>query len=131
MKPINLNTDNIRRWVEALESGEFEQGRGVLYDTETNRFCCLGVACELAHRDGIVTAHDCVSERDHHPYVRYYGEDECYAVLPLEVMNWLGFSHPSPSVELGGGAVVELTTLNDAHGYTFTQIAELIRSGCL
>lgn len=34
-----------RLWVEALRSGEYEQGRTWL--RENDRYCCLGVACEL------------------------------------------------------------------------------------
>ena len=32
-------------WLQALESGEYKQGRGFL--VVEDRFCCLGVACAL------------------------------------------------------------------------------------
>ena len=32
-------------WVAALRSGKYEQGRGVM--RKGDRFCCLGVACDL------------------------------------------------------------------------------------
>lgn len=35
------------RWVEALESGDYEQGNGQLRD-QAGRYCCLGVRCEVA-----------------------------------------------------------------------------------
>lgn len=37
------------KWVEALRSGEYEQGRGRLRVTDNagDSFCCLGVACEI------------------------------------------------------------------------------------
>lgn len=35
-----------RRWVEALESGKYEQGMGQLRNSN-NRYCCLGVACDV------------------------------------------------------------------------------------
>ena len=35
-----------KRWVKALRSGEYEQGRGQLR-TWDGRFCCLGVLCNL------------------------------------------------------------------------------------
>lgn len=34
------------KWVEALRSGDYEQGRDVLCDEE-NRYCCLGVLNEV------------------------------------------------------------------------------------
>lgn len=37
-------------WATALESGKYEQGQEVL--REGNSFCCLGVLCDLAAKDG-------------------------------------------------------------------------------
>lgn len=34
-------------WIEALESGEYKQGKGVLHDDETNTYCCLGVLATI------------------------------------------------------------------------------------
>lgn len=36
---------NVKKWIAALRSGEYEQTRGALNDE--NGFCCLGVACDL------------------------------------------------------------------------------------
>lgn len=36
------------KWVAALRSGEYTQGRGYLYHPLTNSFCCLGVLCAVA-----------------------------------------------------------------------------------
>lgn len=41
----------IEKWLEALESGEYKQGTGQLvenYGTKKARYCCLGVACQVA-----------------------------------------------------------------------------------
>ena len=40
MKELN----NIIKWVNALESGEYKQGKNALYTTRNNGYCCLGVA---------------------------------------------------------------------------------------
>ena len=37
-------------WVKALESGEYKQGHQLL--NKDNEFCCLGVLCDLAAKDG-------------------------------------------------------------------------------
>lgn len=53
------NTENMAKWAEALESGEYEQGRNHLAiigeDTESGKtfYCCLGVACEVAIKNGV------------------------------------------------------------------------------
>lgn len=36
------------RWVAALRSGDYAQGREVFLDSVTNQYCCLGVLCEVA-----------------------------------------------------------------------------------
>lgn len=44
-----LRVDFKKRWIKALNSGEYEQTRAQLadkYDGE-NSYCCMGVACEL------------------------------------------------------------------------------------
>jgi len=38
---------NQERWLKALESGDFKQGRGALYNRDSNTYCCLGVAAAL------------------------------------------------------------------------------------
>lgn len=37
---------NVRRWIEALRSGRYKQGRFSLRN-RNDEFCCLGVACDL------------------------------------------------------------------------------------
>lgn len=36
-----------RKWVNALESGKFKQGKGQLYKENPDRYCCLGVLCKV------------------------------------------------------------------------------------
>ena len=43
------NRENIRKWVDALRSGEFKQARKALRTSDG--FCCLGVACEVYRRE--------------------------------------------------------------------------------
>lgn len=40
---------NRKKWVDALRSGKFKQGKGNL--KADNKFCCQGVACELFKDD--------------------------------------------------------------------------------
>lgn len=69
-------TLTVETWCEALESGKYEQGRKKL--RVEDRFCCLGVACDLS---GIVTWDG----------GKYLTSEE---VLPTEVSNTLGLAGP-------------------------------------
>jgi hypothetical protein len=40
----------IKRWVAALRSRKYKQTQGELHNSEG--FCCLGVLCDLARKDG-------------------------------------------------------------------------------
>lgn len=40
------------RWLAALRSGKYKQGKKVLR-TEEGTYCCLGVLCDLAAQDGV------------------------------------------------------------------------------
>src|SRR5688572_668760 len=47
---VQANKEAIRKWVEALRSGEFQQGKDSLRP-KPDAFCCLGVACEVFRRE--------------------------------------------------------------------------------
>ena len=38
-----MNPDEKAKWVAALRSGQYKQGRDALFNIEQNSFCCLGV----------------------------------------------------------------------------------------
>jgi hypothetical protein len=38
----------LNKWIEALESGQFVQGKGTLRNPDKDTYCCLGVLCEIA-----------------------------------------------------------------------------------
>jgi len=80
------NLDNIEKWITALEGGEFEQGTGKLAysGTSPGRYCCLGVACEVAIANGVAVVR---RENVCPSYVLY---DDTWAHLPVSVMEWLG-----------------------------------------
>ena len=111
-------------WVEALRSGEYEQGRSALRP-EKGRFCCLGVLCDL------------------HSLANKAGEGwsgESYAgwtnYLPAEVRDWAGLDANDPAVTdsqvykhfcekvLFDGEMT-LGILND-DGFGFEKIADII-----
>lgn len=45
VREVTLSPEDKALWVEALRSGEYEQGAGALNNAENNTYCCLGVFC--------------------------------------------------------------------------------------
>src|SRR5580693_4745905 len=121
MTRARMNT-NIKDWISALRSGKYKQGHGHLrYE---DKYCCLGVACELATAAGIVgpaTAED--------GGLFHYGPERHTGHLPDEVQAWLGLASPTGSYrghwdELSNSWVAEsLARLNDT-GFSFEAIAK-------
>jgi hypothetical protein len=51
-----MDTEVKDRWIDALESGDYEQGRSVLAtvaDDGKRKYCCLGVLCEVLGIPGV------------------------------------------------------------------------------
>lgn len=116
---IEYSTITIEDWCLALESGEFQQGKGQLWDSVIDSYCCLGVGCKLANamQDG-----------------------EKYAMTPYTELNelrwsWTGWDgvtvfdltdaliEPYPSFQ------GKLIRMNDS-GKSFAEIANFIRQHC-
>ena len=108
-----MNQDIKQRWVDALRSGEYEQGRGCLHNSNGNSFCCLGVLTDL-----YIKEHD---KEWHKPgrctELTFEGNG---GTLPPSVMTWAGLSHRDPCVRGG-----DLATQND-NGMSFDELAQLI-----
>lgn len=135
-----MPNEHFEEWLIALESGEYEQGHGSLRTGD--HFCCMGVACDLAEKAGIVR-----SEADYNggPH-RYYAAGEpghlaagpSTGYLPSVVADWLGLdaSDGRDDVNLimpvdGGGyrvgEVVTAAMANDGYVLRFPEIAAGLR----
>ena len=115
------------QWVEALRSGEYQQGRNQL--RKGDEFCCLGVLCDLAVKAGVGLN----VEEGPEDYL-YDGET---GSLPRAVREWAGLDSNSPVTDAGA-----LIVLNDgehqdcdpdeceevAAPWTFQQIADVIEA---
>jgi len=105
-----------KKWVDALRSGEYAQGYEILHNEATDTYCCLGVLCDLAIKDGVPV--DTVSFREITMF------DDSSSVLPKSVQKWAGISNKNPSV-IDDGVINTLAGLNDA-GLEFYKIADII-----
>lgn len=110
-----MNPEVKGKWLSALRSGKYEQGRQRLnkFDRE---FCCLGVLCEVAVDEEIVTKSNSGG----------YGKDEMTFGLPVEVRKWSGVSlmgDLGPTEDFP--TLRSLSGLND-HGLSFEDIADVI-----
>lgn len=114
------NRENIRKWVDALRSGNYRQGvdtlKAVMSSDGVPSYCCLGVACELALHEGIVTQNII---RGHSGF----GEERNTGSLPTEVQQWLGIYSDNPYIP---GIDETLLCLNDVVQLDFLLIADLI-----
>lgn len=98
------------KWLKALRSGEYTQGKGKLYNYEDRAYCCIGV---LAAIQGVNFEDD----------PRFDIEDDlCTSSLPAELTAGLG------PYEAGA-----LADMNDGSGRerpakTFAEIADYIEA---
>jgi hypothetical protein len=178
-----INQANMLKVAQALRSGEFTQAKGALHrikspdwiiealadeshedhqvaknDNEsTTGYCCLGVACEVTVREGVVSRRVYGSDSRHVSTGYEYGDfskaKPAYSdsFLPTGVQNWLGV--PSGDIlfklegdklekalaagvdfynrkyERDGYLIVSASVLNDRMGFTFNDMAALFESG--
>jgi hypothetical protein len=119
-----VNPEVKTKWVAALRSGEYEQTTGTL--SRDGAYCCLGVLCELAIKDGV--------EIEKHPTPgasTRYGES--VGVLPWRVVSWAGVPDCDPDVQVPPKDDDQFATdewqalsgVNDG-GASFELIADLI-----
>lgn len=104
----------MEKWVKALRSGEYKQGKDRLRSKD-DKFCCLGVLCNLHAQE-----HPEIAKHETNPltYLNHAG-------LPSsEVLEWAGFRYDN---ECGWISTIgtDLVTLNDT-GKSFKQIANII-----
>lgn len=117
-----MNTEIKNRWVKALRSGEYEQGKDRLCSMD-KKFCCLGVLVDLYVKETGATW--AIQEDD--SGVDCYSMGCNWGSLPDEVIDWSGLADQDPQVrELDSGRT--LSALNDSFDRSFEEIAVLIEN---
>lgn len=107
-----MNPDVKAKWVQALRSGKYKQGRGSL--REHDAYCCLGVLCDIHAK-----------ETGGHWDTR--GEYlDCGGILPVSVRCWAGLESRDP--EVGGYYSGHCLSTHNDNGRPFPEIADLIEA---
>ncbi|MGY3609896.1 MULTISPECIES: hypothetical protein [unclassified Bradyrhizobium] len=105
-----MDADLKKRWVEALRSGDYKQGRRVL--RQDDMYCCLGVLCDLAATGEWRRQPDGQT----HVYSVDGEYDDIY--MPWPVMAFCGLDHNKE---------MAVSTMND-DGKSFADIASWIEA---
>lgn len=112
-----MNQEIKAKWVAALRSGEYEQGRNYLKGAEG--YCCLGVLCDLYAKE---TGDGGFVEEGNNIFV--FRSGVCTGEIsypPSVVQLWAGLNGCNPRLIKGSN----LSGLND-QGVPFYEIADLI-----
>lgn len=113
-----------KAWVRALRSGKYKQGQNRLR-TADNKFCCLGVLCDVYNKTLKRSQWRKIGERR----VDWgFGNTQEASSLPPAVQKWAGLNSDDPVINYPAkdGHSVAASSANDNLGYGFKRIASLI-----
>jgi len=118
---MNMNEEVKNKWIEALRSGDYEQGRCAMHRGDT--FCCLGVLCDVHRKEQLESRgeSDAWVEETWEENLSYY---HASTILPAEVSRWAGFNSTNPTIEINEKTNT-IATHNDT-GQSFEVIADAI-----
>lgn len=128
-----MNRDRLKLWIDALRSGDYEQGQGAL--NKDNKFCCLGVLCEVAIKDGVkmeVRAYEYASPVDGGIHEAEMVYDGFTSFPPPAVRKWLEIDTSNVRVlapstyEPDSVESFSVVNLNDSQGRSFAFIADAL-----
>lgn len=110
------------KWLEALESGNYKQGKGYLKDKDG--YCCLGVLCEVMGLEA--------SPGDEKQTYFKFGDSVNAAYVPLAAVPLAGLRSSAGGLKWGivphgTWKYGSLTGLNDEAKLSFAEIAAYIR----
>jgi hypothetical protein len=120
-----VNSEVKAKWVAALRSGQYEQGKSVLRSGD--RYCCLGVLCDISGLGTWVPVS--AAETGEHGTYRYQFADKhsgSIGLLPFDVLSWAGLDNDAAAVD-DMPDHMQPVTMNDI-GRTFEEIADSIEA---
>ena len=104
-----------QKWIDALNSGDYEQGKYYLCSkvgSDTTEWCCLGVLTDLYQQE---TNNKLLSFVDNTVGAVVYGDSSTH--ISNEVLEWSGLTIEQACV---------CTKLNDGYNMSFSDIADVI-----
>jgi hypothetical protein len=119
-----MNKEIKKRWVKALESGDYKQGKSAL--VSNGKFCCLGVLCTLYledHKDQnwkTLTPMGLDDDQDLPNCVREWAELDRDPLLGTKGAEVIVPDSSKPFLRT-------CSVVNDYLGYDFNQIAKEIK----
>lgn len=114
-----MKRDVAKKWVKALRSGKYEQGRGYLREGDT--WCCLGVLCDVLGMKGRTSG-------DVYTFGKYSYENLPPKAVKLAGMcSNAGIPTDGARISLGHVPSFSLADAND-RGVTFPKIADYIEA---
>ena len=131
-----MNEQIAKRWVDALRSGEYNQGEGFLCRIDANGrkyHCCLGVLCEILGAKGIKA--DLEQDPDDGNLIdenqTIIAYDGCVKLPPEVISKSAEFINATGNPRIFGvnGDMDTLADLNDgifSRPLTFNEIADII-----
>lgn len=111
---MSVNKERVQLLVDALRSEEFKQAKGMLRTPDKRYHCCLGVATEVALRNGVV-----VEDKN-----QGFPWNQVTQIMCGEVYDWYGFENGNPELKVDGEFGHRATFWNDDFGSDFNQIAD-------
>lgn len=105
-----MNKELKDKWIAALRSGEYEQGRGSLYHPPSDKYCCLGVLARIVDPTSI----------------NHYGGGVFTAADEASISNVYLPTSVYMAAGLQGDMQIKLTVMNDSGRKSFTEIADWI-----
>lgn len=117
---LKQQKQNRKKWIEALRSGKYKQGKGYL--KRNDEYCCLGVACEILGATQ--------EKRPSEPGVTWFSlNGTSMFILPNGIRNLLGLSTGIGDFNITDFDLVSnsLALMNDA-GSSFDEISNMIES---
>ena len=107
----------IKKWIKALRSGLYPQGRSYLH--ANNKYCCLGVLCDVYYGHDIFIP---MREPEFSNINKLnINNNEFISSIPLSLIKHIGLSENN---------IATLIKMNDEDECSFNQIADYLES-CL
>lgn len=121
-----MNKEIKARWIQALRSGNYAQGKYNLRRQDS--YCCLGVLCDIVKDEVNYNWLPVVDSLG-----TFYTIDRADEILPESVAIYAGLNDCSPQVEVMCTCedeerfeFLQIANLNDSGDYSFEQLADLI-----